>query len=824
MQRRTFHKGAVTTAVLGLFALVGCGGGGGGSSTSAGAAPGPGTGPVASPTPGTPAPPPLPANLATMGTNFAGMEWAAGRLRVSPEILPNEHFSVPRAADVTYMATQGFGRNRLPIQWELLQPMLSDTPANAQARALIGEPGAFNAAYAGYITAVFDAHAAVGARCILDLHNYCRYRDFRFQPDGSVIGLAAGGPPLGHAYTTDPSQVWTRICATAPGASITTAALADFWSRAAALWKDHPGFGGYGLMNEPHDMPRPGETVESTSGEDLMIWPAFARAAIAAIRAVDPSGPIYVSGNAWGGAMSIGPQFNPAWPLAGDNLVYEVHAYLDAWNSGTGFDWDVELREKDYVAGVGPGRMTLDTGVDRMRIATDWARANGQRIALTEAGMPIDDPRWEEAFRRMVEHTRDNGVEMQSWMGGSHWQVRNFPIHHTPGWHQNRTLEPQVAGPMKAADGIALAAVFDDGPGSPQGGGAVTITVYVRGHLERPLTLTVASDNGGAFSKTTLVIPAGANGQDSYSFTPGPDRVTTLSYASDGSLGGQVPPPRKVYSLADPVAHAAVDLATAAMALIARYGAGKWDMADGHTDFVQGWPAGEGEAVRAVADSGFASSPGNAMEMLNWFNQDGPNMGALQPPVMRGTAGRRHTDHTAPGSTGLWCKKAVPEPSKPNPRNRAPYDLQDPHFVVAAVRLPGANSGVVFQASMAENAWYSELAVRNGQPQARWRDRNGQVVELTAAAALAPEAPAVLSLVAAPGSQQLRVNGSPAGSAGASLASCPFGQMLIGFGFLQGRAVPGFGGHVYGVIAGRGSPSAAELAVLEQYAASLGGA
>ena len=829
MQRREFNKGAVSAAVVSLFGLAACGGGGGGGSAPGTPAGGTHAGPVAGPTggPGGAAPPaPAPAPVATrmvaMGTNLSGMEWASG-MRISENTAPNRHFTVPRAPDIAYLARNGFGRNRLPIQWELLQPMLVDTPANAQARAIIGEPGAFHAAYAGYIDGVLDAHAAVGARCIIDLHNYCRYRDFRFQADGSVIGLTRPSDPLLQAYTADRSQVWTRIFATAPGASIRPAAFADFWRRAAARWKDHPGFGGYGLMNEPYDLPRPGEVTESRDNtEDRMIWPAFARAAIDAIRAVDAAGPIYLSGNAWGGAMNIGPEFNPAWPLAGTNIIYEVHSYLDAYNNGAGFDWDLEL-QKDYVAGFGPGRMTLDTGVNRMRISTDWARANGQRVALTETGMPIDDERWSESFRRLVDHTWQNGWELYTWMGGSHWFTRNYAVNHVPGWHQNRTLEPLVAGPMKAAAGLHVATLFDDGPGwSAQG--PVTIVVHARGSLAAPVTLTVSSDNGGSFSKTQLVIPAGPNGQDRYTFTPAANRVTTLSYASDGQLAGQVPPPRRVYSLADPVAHAATSLPDAALAIIARYAASKWELADGFTDFVQGRPAAAGETVRAVSDSGFGSSFGNTMEMVNGFNQDGPNMGPLVPPVMRESAGRRHSDHAAPGCTGLWCHKVVPGGGQPNPRNRLAYDLQDPHFVVAAVRAPAAGrSGVVFQASRPQTPWYSELAFEGGRPQARWLDANGQAVVLSGPAALVPDTPVVVALRSAAGAQQLRINSTVAGSGSASFAPSAFGQMLIGWGFTNEIPAPSFGGGVHVVITGRGNPSAAEMAVLERYAGATAG-
>ena len=828
MRRREFHKGAVSTAVLTLFGLTACGGGGGGSGASPVPAPASAGGPPgAAPAAGPAAPPgaaPAPAEpgvplVATLGTNLSGLEWA-GDVRRSADTRPNLDYTVPRVADVRWLAANGFGKNRLPIMWELLQPVLVDTPANAQVRALVGEPGALNETQARFIQGVLDAHAQVGARCILDLHNYCRYIDFRYQADGSVSGLTAPADPSAQAYTTDGSQVFTRIFATAPGATLSQRAFADFWTRVATRWKDHPGFGGYGLMNEPHDMPRPGQTVGSddTGGEDLSIWPAYARAGIAAIRAVDPQGLIYLSGNAWGGAMNIGPEFNPEWPLAGNNLVYEVHSYVDAFNNGNGFNWDLEVA-KNYTAGFGVGPVTVDTGLNRMRIATDWAHAHGTRIALTETGMPFDDARWIEAFRRMAEHTWQNGWEIQSWMGGSHWLARSHGINHVPGWHQNRTLEPLVGGVLKSVAGIDRATLFDDGGGWSAGGAPVTITVYARGNLASPVTLTVSSDNGGTFSKQALVIPAGANGEDSFTFVPPAGSVSTLRYAG----AAQVPPPRKVYALADPVAFAATNLEDAARAILARYAAPLWNLADGYTDFLLGHPAADGEPVRAVSDSGYGSSDGNAMEMLNWFNQDAAGMGPLRPALMR-SAPRPHLDLTADGATGLWCKKVVAAGTYPNARNRLPYGVADPHFAVAAIGLPSSGTGgTVFQATVAGEPAHAELAVVNGQAQARWADAGGGSLVLQGPQ-LAAGAVSVLSLASGPGSQQLRVNSTPAAAGSRTFGAAPFADMLLGWGDPLGGAAATFRGHVYAVATGRGTPSAAELAVLERYLASLAGA
>jgi len=761
-----------------------------------------------------------------MGTNLSSMDAAGVGLRFGPGTLPNVDFTVPRRSDVAWLAANGYTRTRLPIRWELLQPMLHDTQASAAARAVIGEPGAFHAGFASYITGVLDAHAAAGIKCVIDVHNYCRYRDFVFQADGSVIGLVRPSDPVLHAYTTDNRQVRTRIFALAPGATLKPANYTDFMSRIATRWKDHPGFGGYGLMNEPFYMPKPGEIVESFEGhgQDLTIWPAFARAAIDAIRRIDPSNPIYLGGNDWNSAWTIGTH-NPGWPLAGTNIIYEVHSYLDAFSNGAGFDFDLEAA-RNFTSGVGAVPIDLDTGVKRLRPAVEWAQAHGGlRLALMETGMPLDDPRWQESFQRQMNYCRQWGIEVYSWAGGNHWNYRNKGINHMPGWHQNRTLEPSMSGPMKAAAGFAQATLFDDGPGWAPGGAAVTITVYARGYLASPVTLTVSSSNGGTFSKSTLVIPAGANGQDTFTFTPGSNRVTTLTYAG---AAPNLPPPRKVFSLADPVAYAATSLGDAALAIIAKYSACKWELADGYTDHMQGAPAGDGQVVRAIADSGYGSGAGNAMEMLNWTNTEGGSaMGTMVPPTMRVAGGRKYSDHSAPNTSGFWCKKTAPVPGlQPNPRNRVPYNIDEPHFAIAAVSVPGvANNGIVFQASSSIGAFASELGFSESRPRASWVDSAGHSLVLQSAARLAVNTPAVISFTSTGSAQQLRVNSQLAGSGAASFSGSLYGndQMLLGWGFLSVYPRDGFGGGIYSAITGKGVPTPAEMTVLERYLGSTAG-
>jgi endoglucanase len=251
-------------------------------------------------------------------------------------------------------------------------------------------------------------------------------------------------------------------------------------------------------------------------------------------------------------------------------------------------------------------------------------------------------------------------------------------------------------------------------------------------------------------------------------------------------------------------------------------------MADGYTDYVQGQPAAVGQTVRAIADSGFGSSLGNAMEMLNWINTDSqaPHaMGSMQPPVMRLRNGYKNTDHTAPETWGFWCKKSEALPGiQPHPRNRLPYNLEDPHFTIVVLSMAGLNhGGVVFQASRAESLHCTELSLANHQPQLRFVDSAGQTLKLTGTARLDANTPFVLSLTCQPGGQKLRLNSAVVAGANAHFAPSAFSQMLLGWGFLSYAPQAGFQGHLYAVITGKGVPAPAEMALLERYLAGTAG-
>ena len=260
-------------------------------------------------------------------------------------------------------------------------------------------------------------------------------------------------------------------------------------------------------------------------------------------------------------------------------------------------------------------------------------------------------------------------------------------------------------------------------------------------------------------------------------------------------------------------------------ALLLRYGASKWEMAHGACAISGEQPARDGQPLRAIPNSGAGAADTHAMEMLNWVSPSALPRSDVLAPVMRRLNGRACADHSARNTWGFWCKRSAPlDGGMGLPRNRVPYHVHDPHFALIVLSVPGnGHSGVAFQASKAEEDHAAEITLSNNRPQARWIDAAGQRVTLTSAQALQPHVPAVLSLRSRPGWQSLRVDGVEAGRAQARFAPSNFAQLLIGWGFRNYFPNEGFGGHVYGVITGRGTPGDDEMTLLERYLGSTAG-
>ena len=203
-----------------------------------------------------------------VGVNVAGAEFG--------DLEGKKNFQYVYADNnyINWCLDQGFTIIRLPFSWPRLMPSIDD-------RAL--RMGDFEE-----VQRIAKVCTARGAVCLLDMHNYGRYR----------------GKPLG--YQSIPTEffalTWQLIAAGLQGQNV---------------W--------FGLMNEPHD-------------QDMDKAMAQFQMAADAIRKTGHIGRILVPSGGWSGAHAfVGggnvPRFQ-SLKIPGDWSV-ELHQYLDANNSGT---------------------------------------------------------------------------------------------------------------------------------------------------------------------------------------------------------------------------------------------------------------------------------------------------------------------------------------------------------------------------------------------------------------------------------------------------------------------------------------------------------
>lgn len=147
---------------------------------------------------------------------------------------------------------------------------------------------------AGKYDQLVQACLATGATCVIDIHNYARW-------NGKIIG-SSGGP-------TDDQFVslWRQLAT-------------KYGSNARMV---------FGVMNEPHDL----SSVDS--------WVATVQKVVTAIRAVAPTSLILIPGSSWSSAQALPTEAGPALLKvtnpngSTDNIIFDVHKYLDSDNSGT---------------------------------------------------------------------------------------------------------------------------------------------------------------------------------------------------------------------------------------------------------------------------------------------------------------------------------------------------------------------------------------------------------------------------------------------------------------------------------------------------------
>ena len=220
-----------------------------------------------------------------------------------------------------------------------------------------GQNGPLNAAEMQRVDDVVSYANAHGMKVVLDAHNF-----------GAAFGHDIGSPKTPNAV------------------------FADFWGKVAGHFAQNSNVM-FGLMNEPHN-----QTAQD--------WLASSNAAISAIRGAGANAQeILVSGTHWDGAWTWTSSDNASVIGKGiidpqKNVAFEVHQYLDSDGSGTHTN------------------VVSDTiGVDRLKDATAWAEATGNKLFLGEFAV-AQDAQSLHAMDLMLAYVKDHPA---AWQGATYW-------------------------------------------------------------------------------------------------------------------------------------------------------------------------------------------------------------------------------------------------------------------------------------------------------------------------------------------------------------------------------------------------------------------
>lgn len=356
--------------VLAALALVGCGGGSGSSGQPIAV--------VAAAAITTPAPAPTPTPTPISTPSYAGSGAAANcSAQVGVNLSGAEFGDIggqygwsyiyPDNATLDYFHASGVTLIRLPVRWERLQPTAG---------------GNLDAAEMGRLVDMLDRANARSLKLIVDLHNFGRY----------------GNDALGSV-------------------ALPESTLADFWVKLAGRVATHPAFAGYGLMNEPHDMP------------SATAWPKAAQLAVNAIRMVDRSKRIYVAGDGWSSAQNWDTN-NPNLAITdpAGNFRYEAHQYFDRWTSGT------------YPGSYDAEAVYPTIGTDRLQPFAEFLKRTGTKGFIGEYGVPGDDPRYLDVLDGFLTAAVAAGIDTTYWSAGQWWGSYALSIQPSNG-----TDRPQMA-------------------------------------------------------------------------------------------------------------------------------------------------------------------------------------------------------------------------------------------------------------------------------------------------------------------------------------------------------------------------------------------
>ncbi|KAF3904214.1 Endoglucanase [Orbilia brochopaga] len=247
-------------------------------------------------------------------------------------------YTWPSPSSVDYFVSQGMNIFRVCTMMERISP-----PST-------GLTGNFDSAYISGLDTIVNYITNKGAYAVIDPHNYGRY-------NGNII--------------TD------------------TNAFKAWWVKIANRYKSN--------SRVIFDTNNEYNTMDQTLVVNLN------QAAIDGIRSTGATNTIFVEGNAWTGAWSWTSSGNSNTMInlvdPGNNLVYEMHQYLDSDSSGTS--------ETCVSATILKERITA---------ATNWCQSNGKKCILGEVGAG-NNAQCQQAVKDGLTYAQQSGA----WLGVLWW-------------------------------------------------------------------------------------------------------------------------------------------------------------------------------------------------------------------------------------------------------------------------------------------------------------------------------------------------------------------------------------------------------------------
>ncbi|POR34316.1 Endoglucanase EG-II [Tolypocladium paradoxum] len=268
---------------------------------------------------------------------------------------------------------------RLPTSWQFI--------LNGQ---LGGKLSAAN--FANY-NRLMQACLDTGAYCMIDLHNFARW-------DGGIVGQ--GGPKDDE--------------------------LADVWQQLALKYANNDKVV-FGLMNEPHDL-------------DISLWAQTCQKVVTAIRNAGAKsqmillpGTNFASAETFvstGSATALANITNPDGST--DNLLLDLHKYLDINNSGT------------------HAECTTDN-VEGFRTIATWLRKNNRTAMISESGASMDNTCMEKFCTQntFISQNADVFEGFVGWGAGSFdssYVLTLTPSGSAGSYVDNKLMEECILGPF----------------------------------------------------------------------------------------------------------------------------------------------------------------------------------------------------------------------------------------------------------------------------------------------------------------------------------------------------------------------------------------